>query len=283
MNFLDHNLPDAAQNYLDSLAYLFSKQVQQNNFIEKSQLENTGLTQQIKLLSTHLAEQAALLKTDETKIETLFKHISVLNDQLLRLAKAQEATGSAVQAMMGKPVTSAQVLKDAYMGLQPKATALMADRYRDNGDGTVTDVSTGLQWMRFALGQTWQAGKCTGAARKFHWNGAKAAAEAINRETGYAGCRDWRLPSKEELLSLVYCSSGKPKTWNDTGWRCEGNYQKPTVFQPAFPNTPSVYFWSGTPDANDSSRAWDVYFNNGFAYGSSQDSESCVRLVRSAA
>lgn len=35
---------------------------------------------------------------------------------------------------------------------------LIEGRYRDHGDGTVTDVQTGRQWMRCSLRQTWQGG-----------------------------------------------------------------------------------------------------------------------------
>ena len=112
---------------------------------------------------------------------------------------------------------------------------LMADRYRDNGDGTVTDVKTGLQWMRFSLEKEWKGGTCVGEAKTYTWTDAMKAAEALNRNGGYSGHRDWRLPSKDELLSLVYCSSGKPKTWNDTGRPCEGDYDRPTIHQQAFP------------------------------------------------
>ncbi len=33
--------------------------------------------------------------------------------------------------------------------------------------------------------------------------------QTLNRQGGYAGYRDWRVPTKEELLTLVYCSSGQ--------------------------------------------------------------------------
>jgi hypothetical protein len=41
--------------------------------------------------------------------------------------------------------------------------ALAAKTYSDNGDGTVTDPTTGLTWMRCSMGQTWNGTTCTGA------------------------------------------------------------------------------------------------------------------------
>ena len=118
--------------------------------------------------------------------------------------------------------------KNAHLEWPPHNTEiLIASRYMDNGDGTVTDVKTGLQWMRFSLGQEWRGGTCVGEAKTYKWMLALNAAVALNHKGGYAGRYDWRLPTKDELLSLVYCSSGKPKTWNDTGRPCE--HSKPAL------------------------------------------------------
>ncbi len=146
---------------------------------------------------------------------------------------------------------------------------LISGRYQDNGDGTVTDVQTHLRWMHCALGQTWNGGMCTGEAARYTWQDAQ--------NTAYGG---WRVPSREELRSLVYCSSGQPKTWNDTGNACEGNYTRPTINSAAFPNTPESNFWSALPDAGDSGFAWGVYFSFGNDYWYGRSNAVHVRLVR---
>jgi hypothetical protein len=78
----------------------------------------------------------------------------------------------------------------------------------------------------------------------------------------------------------VYCSSGQPKTWNNSGKICEGGYEKPTIQAAAFPNTPSSYFWSGSPYAGNTDYAWVVGFNDGDAVGSYRYGGRHVRLVR---
>ncbi|WP_295403762.1 DUF1566 domain-containing protein [uncultured Thiocystis sp.] len=158
------------------------------------------------------------------------------------------------------------------------ATALLSGRYRDHGDGTVTDVKTGLQWMRCSLGQEWRGGCCVGGAAKYTWDAARQAAESLNRQNGYVGYRDWRLPTKDELLTLVYC--GKPQTWNDTGLPCTGKYKRPTIDPVAFPNTPSSNVWSGSPYASSSSDAWYVAFGYGGVSYYFKDIAAYVRLVR---
>jgi hypothetical protein len=66
----------------------------------------------------------------------------------------------------------------SYRGLKP--------RYRDNGDGTVTDLNTGLMWQ-----------KSTGP--KMTMAQARAGAASFR----LAGYSDWRLPTIKELYSLI--------------------------------------------------------------------------------
>ncbi len=68
-----------------------------------------------------------------------------------------------------------------YLGKQPS--------YRDNDDGTITDLVTGLMWQK-------------DAGRKKTFDEALAGA-AVCRVGGY---RDWRLPSIKELYSLILYS-----------------------------------------------------------------------------
>jgi hypothetical protein len=157
---------------------------------------------------------------------------------------------------------------------------LLANRYRDNNDGTVTDVQTGLQWMRFSLGQEWKGGICIGQAKTYTWQAAQDAATALNRQGDYPGYRDWRLPTKEELLTLIYCSTGRPKTWNDTEIKCAGNYDKPTIYQLVFPNTPASLFWSCSAYVGNQDRKLLVNFSKGDVQAHPKNNNNCVRLVR---
>ncbi len=159
---------------------------------------------------------------------------------------------------------------------------LLADRYKDNGDGTVTDVKTRLQWMRCSLGQKWQGGTCVGEVEKYDWQSAPDAAKALNHQGGYASYRDWRVPTKEELETLFYCSSGKPKTWNDTGISCKGDFKRPPIYQTAFPNTREEVYWSSSVHAHYPDIALGVAFLDVVAvYGGSKANDlHHVRLVR---
>lgn len=138
---------------------------------------------------------------------------------------------------------------------------LISGRYQDNDDGTVTDIQTGLQWMRCTLGQTWCERACSGKYKAFTFEEAAQAAAELNCSAGYAGYRDWRMPTREELESLVKQSS------------------MPTIDGAAFPNTPATFYWSSSPYILCD--AWGVGFGSGNSKPDSWRHHYAVRLVRS--
>src|ERR1019366_9698286 len=89
--------------------------------------------------------------------------------------------------------------------------------------------------------------------------GAKAAAGAAA-----ADGKAWRVPSKEELLSLV---DGKGK-------------KKPKIDVRAFPNTPSLSFWATRAGSDDNLNAWLINFANGRLFGNIGQAKFPLRLVR---
>lgn len=60
----------------------------------------------------------------------------------------------------------------------------------DNKDGTVTDMTTGLMWQR------------SGSSRTLHIRSARNYIKNLNRYD-FAGYADWRIPTMEELASLL--------------------------------------------------------------------------------
>ena len=67
----------------------------------------------------------------------------------------------------------------------------LAPSYRDNGDGSVTDLNTGLVWVK-ARGE------------KIAWDAAVAGAP----ECRVGGFSDWRMPTIKELYSLINFTGG---------------------------------------------------------------------------
>jgi hypothetical protein len=93
----------------------------------------------------------------------------------------------------------------------------------ENKDGTITDQATGLMW---------QAGGSTGNLDK---KGAKKYIQQLNRQ-GFAGYSDWRMPTVEELASLlarkrkdgVHLSpvfdNNRRKCWSADKFRLQSDY-----------------------------------------------------------
>ncbi len=82
--------------------------------------------------------------------------------------------------------------KEFYVMLVRGNDSYGLNNFADNGDGTITDLSTGLMWMTYDSGYL----EADGA---MDWEDALAWAEALD----YAGYTDWKLPSAKELQSIV--------------------------------------------------------------------------------
>ncbi len=76
---------------------------------------------------------------------------------------------------------------------------------RDVNKGTVLDKDTGLMWKICSEGQTWnsETRACDLVANEYQWDDAIELPETLNKNGGFAGYQDWRMPNIKELLSLV--------------------------------------------------------------------------------
>ncbi len=140
--------------------------------------------------------------------------------------------------------------------------------FTDNGDGTITDSTTGLVWDKCSRGQVWDnttpPGTCTGAVSQHGWAAALAEARAAN-SASHRGHADWRLPNRTELESLVKIESFAPAI--------DGTF---------FPGTAPLAYWTSTTHAPNPAGAWVVTFSDGGTYANGYKSDSFrVRLVRS--
>jgi hypothetical protein len=149
---------------------------------------------------------------------------------------------------------------------------------RDDGDEIVTDNITGLQWQDNAAvadsgnkkrwltetnydictgqnGQTQDVSKCTDTS------GTTAASYCDALVFG--GHEDWRLPSVDELGSILD----------------RGKYN-PAVDTDKFHNVASSYYWSSTTDVRNSRNAWFVSLGYSFQSFFSKNHSTYVRCVR---
>jgi Protein of unknown function (DUF1566)/Putative Ig domain len=118
------------------------------------------------------------------------------------------------------------------------STAFAAPRFRDNGDQTVTDTLTGLMWTKDANLPPIQPA----FQEALDYVAAMNSANAL-------GHNDWRIPTFDELWSLVDHSQSDPAL---------------SAGHP-FINVQSSYYWSSTPTTDLLSPTnWEVDFSFGY-------------------
>lgn len=177
------------------------------------------------------------------------------------------AVGNVSRVTSGRPAPSTRTgLMQSYAagddGQYQKGLAPPNPRFRDNGDGTVTDHLTGLVWLQFANCfdlRTWE----------------EALADANSLADGACGLSDgsapgdWRLPNVRELASLI-----------DYG-----------VIQPSVPRGhpfidvlwyPKIHYWTSTRLLLVVPQAWGVLFSVGHIDGLETEVPRRVWPVRDA-
>ncbi|MCI5162514.1 MAG: DUF1566 domain-containing protein [Candidatus Electrothrix sp. AX5] len=151
--------------------------------------------------------------------------------------------------------------------------AIKIGQYINNRDGTVTDTKTGLMWKCCSEGLS--GINCEkGEAEEYTWDDAVQRFKNVE----YAGYTNWRLPTIDELETLVYCSNGVKKRSNG---RCNDGSESPTINQQAFPNRIGWEYLSGSPYADNPGCAWIVDFYSGYSSHEAGSIPLAVRLVRS--
>lgn len=160
-------------------------------------------------------------------------------------------------------------------------------RFVDNGNGTITDNETGLQWEKktTAVGSGSNYDDPHDVDNVYSWSASGTAANGtvftefltkLNTPPCFADHCDWRLPSEEgrwvpgglkELegivdMTAIGCGSGNP---------CIDPVFGPTVADP---------YWSLTTSVSDAYYAWLLHFYEGVVYGLNKDTTYYVRAVR---
>lgn len=125
-------------------------------------------------------------------------------------------------------------------------------RFVDNGNGTVTDMLTGLVWLRNAYCATISPAPWATALTN-----ANALASGACGLTDGSVAGDWRLPSRFELESLLDLEYWSPALSNaaGTGQWVEGD---------AFSGVQFHVYWSSTSNADYPQHAWYVTLYDGY-------------------
>jgi len=153
-----------------------------------------------------------------------------------------------------KGTTMKQKIKWGIFLLMISSAGFAATTYKDNGDGSVRDKETGLLWQKCSMGQTTNV-TCSGTATTATWSAAMAYCENLT----LGGRSDWRLPSVNELKSLVDYSA-----------------YNPAINTSYFPATVASSYWSSSTSVGNTTNAWYV----GFYSGTDSDGKTSSYYVR---
>jgi hypothetical protein len=126
----------------------------------------------------------------------------------------------------------------------------------------VKDLSLRIEWMRCSVGQRWDGEQktCWGDAIRLNH---EEIAEVIEQASAQLG-DGWRLPTRDELESLV-CKDCEP----------------PKIDATVFPNTMAEPYWTGEQNFWSPKNYWTISFMTGDRYGRFFPSQRMmVRLVR---
>jgi hypothetical protein len=151
---------------------------------------------------------------------------------------------------------------------------------------TVLDIKTGLEWeKKTGAGAGADPNNLHDLDNTYKWcvvtgitvglacsSNTSSWIAAVNQGNGFAGHNDWRVPTKDELLTIL--DTPTPGTGNG----CSHN----PCIDPIFGPTNSSHYWSATEFAVSSpGLAWGVLFDAGLAHDFSKLNLFSVRAVRS--
>lgn len=219
----------------------------------------------------------AFLVTLALLIGTTSAHAALTTENCL--AKKRQAQGKLQQCRATEDAKALQNKKfdlakcdtkfqETLAALTAKATkAGVACRFRDNGDGTVTDFDTGLQWeQKNAAGGGSNLENPHDVDNLYSWSGTGTApdgsvfrsflsrlnnctAGALLNFSGLAFHCDWRLPTLEELQTILLA----PPPCNGVS----------VCIDPIFGPTTAESYWTAITHTNHLDSAFDVYFGPG--------------------
>jgi len=158
------------------------------------------------ILTITLALTVGCTETTDSSDDT--KYDPVVNNYLL------VATGQTTTYNDDGDAIAGLTVGDAFYGQDANYLAGEEMAYQDNGDGTVTDLNTGLMWQQSPSSST------------FTWQEAVDYCESLE----LSGYDDWRIPSLKELYSISDFSSGWPYLDTDNFDLASGQITKDEQF-----------------------------------------------------
>jgi hypothetical protein len=153
--------------------------------------------------------------------------------------------------------------------------------FTDNGDGTITDNVTGLMWEKKdnAAGIHDKDDEYTWTAGNGDLNGTIITSflASLNAGSGFAGHKDWRIPNRFELETLVDMGDDGPSAYGIFSTLCPTDC---TVLGCSC--TRAGNYWTSTTFFSEQTGAWAVGFSDGDTTALLKTTDQFARAVRDA-
>jgi len=152
---------------------------------------------------------------------------------------------SSATAIVKRLDTIIRTIGPEIKGVVKATEQAIGKRFTDNGDGTISDTKNRLMWQK------------EGSQERLNYAGAENFVAELNKEQ----YPDWRIPTREELESILDLTKHDPAI--DPIFKCE-----------------SAGYWSSTPYAVSTANVWLVGFVNGYVDVNGRYHAYYVRPVR---
>lgn len=247
----------------------------QSALIDKNtfQEESNGIDQYSYIIDTN---------TNNNEITATLKHNLINTPSLIILAENTISNDSKISTLKSQPKKSLaqtkkqnKYLKKSIEGkiLSNESETWSCIEDTNNGltweikssDNGIRDKNNSYSWYQPSLLEgaqgTADEGKCKGSSDC----DTQSYIQTMNKKN-YCGYSDWRLPSREEMLSIVSFENAASKVTINT------NY---------FPDTLPSWYWTASSNKAHPEHAWYVLFRNGIALNDLKERAKHIRLVRS--
>lgn len=151
----------------------------------------------------------------------------------------------------GTAEARAQRCKDSKVATTPTSDFII------NDNGTAVHKKTGLMWKRCIEGT--KGSSCSGEPKKLFWEDMEKQYKSVS----FAGLRGWRVPSVDEMKSIIEK-------------KCKG----PALNLDVFPDASTFPNWTSSEIEGSGGKAWQMYVTSGVAIKANKAVGSALRLVR---
>jgi hypothetical protein len=211
-----------------------------------SELMPTSAAVELAVVTAPASEQSTSSANGDIKTDAAATHTALADTGYVKIADSGET--------LDDKANSWECIED-------KSSNLTWEVKKD--DGGIRDKDYTYTWLRDIIGENKgvsNGGRCKGGIKCDTYSYVRA----MNAQK-LCGYSDWRLPTKEEMETLVeYRTTAKDATINKT----------------YFPEAVPSWYWTATENPRYEDFAWYVLFRNGIALNDLKERPKHIRLVR---